>query len=251
MPIFSFASSGTPGMSTRTYAQTLRMVARPVGGADRPAEVGAGDAVEQAIDDLNAYRWEYLTVRGSDITLYAASGRTAGQEGYLGQYSMPTAFKDPSSLIITGSDERKLTYVTRADWDAMVQGTVGGTWFYTNFGYGQSNYLTLLDAPSASGTMELRYYRPIDKPGSDQEFMDIPEGPLQSALVSRAQFYCALWNRAPGPVTRDLWSVSEQSIARAKRDDRVRQDGEYQFIPAVLTAAGSTNLNAVPRLGED
>lgn len=237
-------------MSTRTYADTLRMVARPVGSADRPTEVGAGDAISMAIDDLNAYRWEYLTVRGSDITLYDYSGRTAGQEGYLGQYSMPTAFKDPSSLIITGSEERKLTYVSRADWDALITGTVGGTWFYTNFGYGQSNYLTLLDYPTASGTMELRYYRPIDKPTGDQEYMDIPDGPLQSALVSRAQFYCALWNRAPGPVTRDLWSVAEQTLARAKRDDRVRQDAEFQFIPAVLTNTQSANVNAVPRMGD-
>ena len=231
MPNWSFGAAGAAGMSTMLYRDAKRIVARIAGAQDKPDEVGAGDAIRQAIGELNRVRWEYLTVRGTDIALVNASGLVLPAEGAEGFYTLPTPFKDPLSALISGV--RALTYVPRSSWDPLTATeAVGGTYFYTNFNQGLSGKIQLLDPPTGADTLEIRYYRPIAVPLTDATQLDVPDAsPLEAALIARATEIVATWRGLRSERVQLLKLDAERLLRKAMGDDVSHADFSPQFIP--------------------
>jgi len=248
MPLWSFSSGGVPGASGKTLDVAKRQVARVVGAADKPDEVGATEAIEAAIDEMNRVRWESHTVRGSDITIVDGTGLALPAEGAEGFYTLPQPFKAPLSLTLAGAlvggDTRTLSYIPRATWDGIRSGTsLGGTYFYTNFNLGLSGKVQLLDMPTAAGTMEIRYYRPIAVPQQGTDILDVLAGPQQQALLAKATFYVALWRGLRSERVAQLDGVAQRLLKMAMGDD-VSQESVVQTIPYEVWARRTTNLNS-------
>lgn len=235
MSLWSFGAQPSQ-LTTRTFRNAKSFVARIVS-QSQADEVGAGDAIGAAIDEFNRHRWEYLTVRGSDITLVAGTS----------DYALPTPFKDPLSLVLVSPELRTLTYVPRGTWDPIVQRTaIGGTWFYTNFAQGLTNMVQLLDAPDAAGTMELRYYRPIAKPIEDTDVLDVLPGPMEVALLARAQVWVATWKGLRSERLMFMEGRAQKLFAEAKGDDVSHADWTPQLIPGRLWMRRPINADSVP-----
>lgn len=221
-------------MSTTTLRDAKVWVARVVGELENPDKVGAGDAIAAAIDELNRRRWEFLTVKGSDITLVPGQG----------DYTLPTPFKDPLSLVT--SEGHTLTYVPRGTWDPIVEGNaIGGTWFYTNFAQGLTNKVQLLDAPASAGTMEIRYYRPIGMPQTDTDTLDVTPGPVELALLARAQTWVATWRGLHSERLQLMERRSHELLMKAYGDES-HADWTPQLIPGRVWMRRAVSINSVP-----
>jgi len=235
MSVWSFGAQPSQ-LTPTTFRDAKVWVARVVGELGDPDKVGAGDAISAAIDELNRRRWEFLTVRGSDITLVGGTS----------DYDLPTPFKDPLSLIIVAPEKRALTYVPRGTWDSLIGGNeVGGTWFYTNFAMGLTNKVQLLDTPASGGTMEIRYYRPIATPTSDTDTLDVRSGPMELALLARAQTWVAIWRGLHSERLALMERRSHELLNKAYGDE-TPIDWTPQLVPARVWMRPTTSANSVP-----
>lgn len=237
-------ASSLSQLSALTLRDAGRQVARVAGAQDDPDDVGAYDAVRQVMRRLNAEPWDYLQVRGDDITIYDYTGRTLGQEGYEGKYSLPAPYRDLISAKIrtdAGPGGTPLTPIHRLEWDVHYKGTAGiGQLFISFFPLGQQQMCEILDWPTASGTLELRYFRQVGIPTGIDDVLDLPAGPLETAVIELAKAIVATdkgdtrkasMHRAEGE--RDLgkarsldrWKVIGEAW---KMDTRGYQDKRYQ-----------------------
>lgn len=200
MPVYIGTTVGAIGMSGLRFGKLKSIVARVVGGQDRPDEVGAGDAVNMALDRLNEFNWDYLTVRGTDIAVVDGTAT----------YALPTPFKSPLSLRLT-TNERPLRYLRRQDYDyAVLAQTVKSTPVaYSLFNSALSGNVELLPTPSAADTMQIRYYRPIAKPGDENALLDVMDW-MERAVILDAQVSVGQWN--------DLESSRLQMLELRARD---------------------------------
>lgn len=242
MSLWSFGAAPSE-FSAMTFRDAKAWVARIVGAQDTPDVVGSGDAIAAAIDELNRRRWEFLTVRGSDIPVVAGTS----------DYDLPTPFKDPLSLILTGSSDgsdRTLTYVPRGTWDPLTENhRVGGTYFYTNFATGTTHKIQLMDTPDGPGTLQLRYYRPIQTPLQEEDTLDVIKGPIQLALLARAQVWVATWRGLHSERLAMIESRADQLLKKAYGDE-VPIDWTPQLVPGRIWMRRPLNADSVPHWWE-
>lgn len=196
MGLFIVQSASTP-MSLTTFGEAKSDVASVVAqGSTDPDEVGAGDAIRQVFRRFNGKRWDYLTVRADDITLFDHRTRTIGQEGFEGQYTLPARVRDwvsgkvrfPAGVAGTIGGT-PLEWVHRNEWDRMIKSESGqGARYITDFEYGTTARIELLDWPKAAGLLEMRYFRMINLPVGNDERLDVPaDGALEGALLDLAR----------------------------------------------------------------
>ena len=225
MSVFVVASSALAAAPTLRDAG--RQVARVVGGQDDPEEVGAYDAIRNVLRRLNGDFWDYLQVRGDDIQIFDHETRTIGQEGYQGQYTLPTAFRDLISARLkdqpTDEGGMPLEMIHRGEHDQKVTGiTTGmGTRFVCFFPLGLTQKMELLDWPGDDAYLELRYWRPIAIPQDLDEGLDIPGGgPLEEAVILLAKAIVAV-DRGDLRKARAVREEGERVLGKAKMVDRV------------------------------
>lgn len=228
MSIFVIQSTQTP-MSLLTFREAKQDVAGVVqlGGGD-PDDVGAGDAIRQVLRDFNAQRWDYLTVRADDLPLFDHRTRTAGQEGFEGQYTLPARVRDFVSAKVrfpagpAGTiGGIPLEWVHRNEWDRIVKSESGqGTRYITDFEYGTTAKVELLDWPKAAGLLEMRYYRLIVLPVGDDDRIDVPaDGPLEGAMLDLARARVAAAKGAMQKATY-FQGLGDRSYTKALGTDR-------------------------------
>ncbi len=127
MSVFSYpgGAASLPGQSTLTFKRAKQIVANIVSSGRDPEAVGASDAIFLAFSWLMRPIWGYTGVT-IDITLVNSAGLTAGQEGYLGTYSLPTEVRSPYSVLVgfglTGAarPETPLDYIDQRLIDSFV-----------------------------------------------------------------------------------------------------------------------------------
>lgn len=159
MAQFAFTSSGSIGMSSKTFAQAKTQVARVLGSQDDTAEVGAGDAIRMAIDRLNEFEWDYLTVEGNDLT---TTSNVA---------DLPTPWKKPLSLRLS---DRPLPFARIGNYESIVFDTSGTVpTHYTLFNSQLSGQVRLIPGAADGTVVTIKYYRPVAKPQSDSETLDV------------------------------------------------------------------------------
>lgn len=231
--LYVIATTAT-AISTGTLGSVGQEVARAVGGQDDPEEVGAYEAIRNVLQTLNGRRWDYLTVRGSDITLYDYRTRTEGQEGYLGTYTIPTPFRDLISALLKSEASSQggapLQFVNRGDWDrAAVQARPSGTNWISFFQMGTTNKMELLAWPQSSAYLEIRYYRPITIPQSAEERLDIPsQHPLESAVTNLAkEIVCA--NKGELRKASYFGTLGRQALQEALRSDMWKGEDDTEW----------------------
>lgn len=204
-------------------------MARVIGSQAEPDAVGAGDAIEMALDRLNEYDWEYLTVKGADVAVVAGTA----------DYSLPTLYKKPLSLIL---DNRPLFFARRGDYDKANWTNVQGTpSHYTLFNSTLGGTFELLPTPSSGGTIELRFYRPVRKPSSEEETLDIMER-MERFVILEAQTQLSLEHGDDLGKAAMLQQRAEKTLAGILGDDHAVPPSEDSgFIP--FSAWGNrTNL---------
>jgi hypothetical protein len=188
-----------------------------------------------ALDELNSFRWKFLGVRGDDIASVAGTDL----------YTLPAPMKSPISLMLSTSPNRKLTHVSREDWDAVVRSSVGGTYFYTDYLVGQTGQIQLLDAPDSAGTLEIRYLRGIMIPAADETLLDVKDGPMTNFVINRAKQIVAgdrgvFANRVE---MYERWA--NRALAQAWGEDNVGHDDVPQVLPYAAWADGrAVNINS-------
>jgi len=217
---FVFTSAGSVGMSTKTFAKAKAQVARIMGAQAEPDSLGAGDAIHLAIDKLNEFEWNYLTVEGADV---AASSNAI---------TLPTPFKKPLSLIFSG---RALPYVHQGDWDNSYRatGSISTPTAWTFFATQLTGTVRILPGIGDGDTVAIKYYRPIAKPSSDSELLDIPSQ-LERALILDAQAHMLLESGLDEARVRMLVMRSEQALYAALGSDRSGgPDADLGFTPAI------------------
>jgi len=221
VPLWSFTVTGGPGHSGLAFDAAASLVARAVGAADRPQEVGAHDAIRMAVDKLNEYNWNYLLVRGSNVSIVAGTAA----------YALPTNFKSPYDLRTTSSG-RSLQYVERKNWSLVRrdQNVAGTPELYTLFSVGQLGELELLPAPSMADVLELRYYRPITKPSDPTSLLDVTSQ-MERALVLLAQELVVLWSSPGGRKVEWYATRAEDSLRGALLVDRENADDDVGLMP--------------------
>lgn len=220
MATFIFTSSGSIGMSTKTFAQAKAQVARVMGAQAEPDALGAGDAIHLAIDRLNEFEWNYLTVEGSDLTFTDSKA------------TLPTPFKKPLSLIY---NNRALPYVHQGDWDNSYRatGSFSTPTAWTFFAAQQTGSVRILPSISDSETAAIKYYRPIAKPSSNNELLDIPTT-LERALILDAQAQMLIESGLDESRVRMLVSRAEMALYSSLGNDRSGgPDADQGFTPAI------------------
>jgi hypothetical protein len=173
--------------------------------------VGAGEAVELTIDELNEYNWESHTVNGPDITLVAGTAT----------YNLPTPFKAESSLRLVGNP-RPLKFVRKQDYDNQVwDQRAGGTPVaYSMWSAIPTGKLTIIPTPVAADTVTFSYYRPITTPSSLTDTLDVMPWMLR-AVILKAQLLVATWRGGlDGAQMQILMAQSTSALQGAISADR-------------------------------
>jgi hypothetical protein len=243
--LYVIATTAT-AISMKTFGSTSTEVARVVGAQDDPDSVGAPDAIKNVLQSLNGRRWDYLTVRGSDITIYDHTSRTAGQEGYQGAYTIPTPFRDLiSAQLKTSADDTggtPLMFVNRSDWDRTRGGTTSsGTGWISFFQLGTTNKVELLAWPTTAGFLEFRYFRPIEIPSSSEQRLDLPaDSPLESCVVHMAKEIVAA-NKGEMRKARYFGDLGRMALSEALRADVWKSEDDTEWKMPWEWAAGRQN----------
>jgi hypothetical protein len=232
--------------SLLTLADLERKAAQVAGAGMTPDQVGARDAVQEVMAELNENQWEFNTVRASDIALFDYRTKTSGQEGYQGQYSIPLPMRDfVSARVRFGSLTEggwPIYKIRRDEFDrkrTAYSGTLGltvddssqaGTRYFTTFATGQTGKIELLDPPVAAGTLEIRYYALIPPLVQPTDRLFVPaNGPLESYVSMMARANVA--NNIGLSGRRD-WATGKaaQLLAEAKNQDRdgLNQDDTWE-----------------------
>jgi len=203
-----------------------RQVARIVGGQEDPEEVGAYDAIRNILRRLNGDFWDYLQVRGDDISIFDHRTKVIGDEGYQGQYTLPTPFRDLISARLKSSATEQggapLEMIHRGEHDQKTTNNTGmGTRFVCFFPLGLSQKMELLDWPESDAFLEIRYWRPIQIPSSLEEGIDVPGGgPLEEAVILLAKALVAV-DRGDLRKARAVREEGERVLGKARMVDRV------------------------------
>ena len=243
--LFVIATTAS-AISTSTLGSMGQEVARVVGGQDDPEEVGAYAAIRQVLLGLNGRRWDYLTVRGSDIPLYDHTTRTAGQEGYQGAYTIPTPFRDLLSALVKDSVDAQggmpLQFIHRTDWDRLGNSPrSAGTNWISFFQMGTTNMIELLQWPTSSAYLELRYYRPIIIPQSPDERIDVPAShPLEAAVIHMAKEIVA-GNKGELRKAGYFGQLGRAALSEALRSDMWKGEDDTEWKMPWEWAAGRQN----------
>jgi hypothetical protein len=230
MAIFSYGAAGSIGFSSKTLGDMKKIVARVLGAQGDPDSVGAGDAINSALDRLNEHEWDYLTVKGDDITV------TGGTD----TYELPTPIKAPVSLRLGG---RGLEYIRRAQWDKANVQTIGGVpTHYTLFNSRLSGNVQLIPGPGSGGTMEIRYYRPVKRPTSNGEALDILEW-MERYVMFEGMAQLALQHGDELGKYDRLQAIATEALKGALASDRLPggPDADINFQP--YDAWGSRTYN--------
>lgn len=218
MPLSLHATGGL--LSARTYGWAKRLVGRAAGRQDTPDVVGAGEAIELAIDALNEYNWESHTVVGSNVAVVAGTAT----------YDLPSPFKAEYSLRLT-TNPRPLRYVRKQDYDNQIwsQTAAGIPVAYTMYNAIQSGKLTLIPTPASADTMEFRYYRPIVIPALDIEALDVQPWVVGTLILS-AQVLVATWAGVESTKIDRLQARAEAALRGALSADRnpPTEDARFQ-----------------------
>jgi len=233
--------------SLLTLADLERKAAQVAGSGLTPDSVGARDAVQEVIAELNENQWEFNTVRATDIALvdYRAV-TTPGTEGYQGQYSIPLPLRDfvsarvrfgslveggwPIYQIRRDEFDRKRTAYSGTLGQTVDDSSQAGTRYFTTFATGQTGKIELLDPPIAAGTLEIRYYALIPALTQPTDRLFVPaNGPLESYVseMSRAKVANNI-----GLSGRRDWSAGNamRLLGLAKNQDRdgLNQDDTWE-----------------------
>lgn len=231
MSLFISGSSG-PATSL-TLGDAERQVARVVGEHDDPSSVGAREAIQQVIRRISGENWDFLQVQADDITLYDHATRTLGQEGYAGQYTIPTPFRDfISAYVVFGADPGyPLQYEHRINYDKVIAGQTGtGPFWISFFPFGDTGKAEIMDPPTQSGLLKLRYWRPLTIPTDPTQALDLPIGPLETAVIELAKAIVAndKGETRKGRLHRE---DGERDLGKARMADRVHMAGDHRFLP--------------------
>lgn len=251
----SFSAAAGLGISATTYGQLKGDVAAIVGSEADPLGVRADRAIVRAIKWLRRINWYYLgeTV---DIALVAHSGTNPGDEGYEGTYTLPSRFKEAYSLVAgfnLGVGEIPKTwydYVDHALFDRLTsdegqfQATTRARRLYTLWNSKTSGRIKIIDPPDMAGTAVLKYFRHMYYPVNDSDVIDVLDGPMEEALIARAQYH-VLMNNNPRErgLRRDLFAQSRDDMRKARGMDRSNFGQHFQLLPPDAHTARDNRLS--------
>ena len=232
MGIISLVSTGTSTFSTLTYGEAKRIVGRIVGRSAKSDDVGAGDAIRMAINKINEYNWEYLTVRGSDISVVAGTSA----------YSLPAPFKDHYSMRLV-ANSRPLGFIRQSEYDNLnYPPTSGVPHSYSVFGQALTNQINLLPTPSIDDTLEYRYYRPMAVPVSESETLDCPSW-MERFIISFAQSLVGMWQGVDNQRIQLLQVAAEDALRGSLSADRNSAGEDAGFLSQMQHANPGYDVN--------
>jgi hypothetical protein len=203
-----------------------------------PEAVGASDAIFLAFSWLMRPLWYYTGV-STDLTLVSSTGLTAGQEGFQGIYSLPTEVRSPYSLLVgfglTGAQrpETPLDYIDQRIIDKYRPDSTISPMMYTLFPQGK---IRIYAPPSAAGIAEVKYFRRLRRPVEEEDILDVMEGPMEEALIMRAQFHLAVWDGADRAKIRVAQEEAEIRRREARGFDKTHYEEVFTILPPQVWA---------------
>jgi len=232
MGVISLVNSGAVSSSDVTFSVIKSTVARVVGRSAKADDIGAGDAIRMAINKINEYNWEYLTVRGSDISIVAGTST----------YSLPTPFKDHYSMRLV-TNNQPLTFVRQSDYDNQrYRASSGIPLAYSVFGQGLTGLITLIPTPSVNDTLEYRYYRPMAMPSAETDRMDCPSW-MERFIITHAQMTVGIWQGLDGNRIQILGNLAEDSLRGCLSADRNSAGEDPGFLAQVQYQTNNWDIN--------
>lgn len=232
MGIISLVSTGGSSFSTLTFGEVKKIVGRIVGRSAKADDVGAGDAVRLAINKVNEYNWEYLTVRGSDISVVAGTAA----------YSLPAPFKDHYSMRLV-TNNRSLGFIRQSEYDNIHYHPVSDIpRAYSVFGQTITNQINLIPTPSISDTLEYRYYRPMAMPAGDTELLDCPSW-MERFIITYAQGMVAMWQGVDGNRIQMLNGLAEDALRGSLSADRNSAGEDPGFLSQMQYSQPGYDMN--------
>lgn len=241
MGVFVTVAGPSP-LSQLTFGRAKERVAA-VATQGLPTAVDADDAIRLVLEGLNAYRWDFLAINGSDIALVDAAGLVAGNEGFKGRYTFPFNITDliSAKARFTGTEGGvRLQVISRQYWDRLVETDIGlGARYITWHNQGTTGQVEILDPPSQAGTLEVRLWRKIVIPVQDTDTLDVPaDGPLQGYVIARGKEYVAVdkgyarkaahWHRVANKLEGQALG-SDRLLSMWDEDWQPRHEREQQF----------------------
>lgn len=142
--------------STLTFGNAKTYVAQKAGGKDSAVQLArAGRSIQAAIQHWNkAANWSWLLMGATTIAMTTANSG-----------DLPYDFKDAYDVRWLGSNPRTLDNVSRKQYDRNIWNQEPGKpRAYDLYSLGNSGTISLLPAPSQSGSISLRYYRKMTVP---------------------------------------------------------------------------------------
>lgn len=220
-------------MSTMSWTEASRRVARVVGGRSDPdALEAARDFLRETLQDWDTRRdWRYLHTIADDIAI------VPGDEGA----DLPSAFKKPYNAYLDGISP--LTYIERFEWDKRTAGIPGPGQpaFYSLFNVENRGRIELWPHSSISATLKVLYTR---SPGfvADDEPLDIPER-WEGYILAGARY--RLVGSKEGSEKAQFWKKEyEDGVGKAVADDNRIPDRFEGFRPMATLMTQPWNANA-------
>lgn len=242
MPTFSYPSAApTTGFSQLTAGDAKRIAARVVRSQQAPDDVGGEDALRLGLNWLQRKRWFYLGTT-ADVTLVDAEGLSAGTEGYLGEYTLPTNVKSPYSglvgfdLAVGERPEVPIDYLDRRLIDKYRPANLTRVQFYSLWTWKGAGKIKFHAAPGGAGLAEIKYFRRMLYPNGDASVLDILDGPMENALVGMIGYYLATWNGADRSLRRELKEDAWVFFRQATGDDKQVYEEQFQIMPPQVWA---------------
>lgn len=214
------ASAGSPlDKTSKTLADFLAAIARPLTYAGDVVEVGALDAFHMALDWLiNDHDWEFYF----GVTTFASVANTA-------DYVLPVRLKSIFSFRDTTND-RPVYPLRRELWDRVAtQNSTGTPDFYTMVRMHSNSTVTLLPTPDAAYNYAMRYLLEPAKPTDTAAVPDVACY-MEEPLILRGQGLVTKWRGGQGLLANDLLAMAEAAKVRSISRDHKHHDEDERLV---------------------
>lgn len=236
------AAPPTPSAGDIKFRRMKERVAAAFGFITDPTKVEqAGDFIREIIDDLNRLQcWNFMLVTSSPITT------TQG----VPSYALPSNFWKIYNARKTNDVDYQLDVLRQKTFDTIflsqrvIQGQPYVMAIRNTF---RDGTISLFPTPDGVHTLTLNYFRPIPKPTSNDEYLDMPTA-YQSVVLNGARARMGAIAGAAQANVRDWWQgLYEQGVAQMQRSDDDIGDEDLRFVNVEEVASRWSYQNPASR----
>lgn len=220
--------------SSLTYLQAYTQVARVLGNEnDTDLQSEAQDAIQEAIDDLNAeHDWSF-TLTEQNVTLSAGTA----------DYSVGSN-KDLKKVenVYLQNNNWSLVYIPEKLWKRIVSDfdqngpVVGYNLLPVTVGASEEQQIRFRYTPGATDTAVVTYYKLIASPSADADYLQMPQR-FQRWVIYQAKAH-VLANNSDNEPRLSFWQQkADRQLQRIKWADSHQPDQDETMFPAVVSSA--------------